>query len=91
MVLLEDFFDIKVDFLDKNDIVVKKIVVVVVVLVIWFCYGKELEWNEVDLIVVIRELVSRVVDFVKILMDELMVIILKVKLEVIKDVEKLLE
>lgn len=91
MVLLEDFFDIKVDFVDKNDIVVKKIVVVVVVLVIWFCYGKELEWNEVDLIVVIRELVSRVVDFVKILMDELMVIILKVKLEVIKDVEKLLE
>lgn len=83
---MEDFFDIKVDFLDKNDIVVKKIVVVVVVLVIWFCYGKELEWNEVDLIVVIRELVSRVVDFVKILMDELMVIILKVKLDVIKDV-----
>ena len=91
MASLEDLFDIKVDFADKNDIAAKKIAAAAVVSVTRSRYGKELERNEVDLTVATRELASRVVDSVKTSMDELMVTISKVKPEAIKDAEKLLE
>ncbi|XP_068723321.1 microtubule-associated protein futsch-like [Montipora capricornis] len=88
---LEDLFDIKVDFADKNDIAAKKIAAAAVVSVTGSRYGKELERNKVDLTVATRELASTVVDSVKTSMDELMVTISKVKPDAIKDAEKLLQ